>query len=427
VRLALLLGLFAAAGAGQRSPEERAVHYLATEVPRWHRENHCFSCHNNGDAARALYAARRIGFPVPEAALSDTTRWLLAPGEWENNRGDPRFSDKRLARIQFAAALVESGGSGLRPALEAAANLLASDQQGDGSWPVEGGDALGSPATYGTVLSTWLARRTLEAAGAAQFRTAIQRADRWLESAPAGATIDAAAVALALHDRPQAAGKVNRVIERLGVAQTSDGGWGPYPKSPAEVFDTAVALLALHEARRTHPRLAGSIARGRAWLVSAQLPSGGWVETTRPSGGQSYAQHVSTTGWAALALLATRREDRGERTKGVRRRANAGRASAPESLARQTTELVCGSMMYTGDVADGSSLRAVPVFLLLGGSKRSAHVHLERERFRAKFWLDPVRLERSRGFGRAELRRLESLVEQEAAFLVRAWHDYFGN
>jgi hypothetical protein len=47
------------------------------------------------------------------------------------------------------------------------------------------------------------------------------------------------------------------------------------------------------------------IRRGRAYVVRAQLESGGFRETTRPAGYQSYAQHISTTGWATLALLET--------------------------------------------------------------------------------------------------------------------------
>jgi dolichol-phosphate mannosyltransferase len=41
------------------------------------------------------------------------------------------------------------------------------------------------------------------------------------------------------------------------------------------------------------------------------------------------------------------------------------------------------------------------------------HVHVEREESEAKFWLDPVRLERSRGFVRTELRRIEGLVGEK--------------
>jgi len=61
---------------------------------------------------------------------------------------------------------------------------------------------------------------------------------------------------------------------------------------PSEVFDTAVAVIAL-----------GGDGRGRAWLVGRQQAEGGWAETTRPAGSQSYAQHISTTAWALLALL----------------------------------------------------------------------------------------------------------------------------
>lgn len=55
------------------------------------------------------------------------------------------------------------------------------------------------------------------------------------------------------------------------------------------------------------------------------------------------------------------------------------------------------------------------------------HVHVEREDSIAKFWLEPVRLEYSRGFGRSEIGRVERLVTANAADLVRAWHEYFGN
>jgi hypothetical protein len=54
-------------------------------------------------------------------------------------------------------------------------------------------------------------------------------------------------------------------------------------------------------------------------------------------------------------------------------------------------------------------------------------VHVEREEGKAKFWLEPVRLERSHGFGRAEIGRIERLVAQNAVFLLRAWHEYFGD
>jgi hypothetical protein len=45
----------------------------------------------------------------------------------------------------------------------------------------------------------------------------------------------------------------------------------------------------------------------------------------------------------------------------------------------------------------------------------------------AKFWLDPVRLESSQGFGRAEIVRIEALVIEHTKILLKEWYGYFGN
>jgi hypothetical protein len=53
-------------------------------------------------------------------------------------------------------------------------------------------------------------------------------------------------------------------------------------------------------------------------------------------------------------------------------------------------------------------------------------VHVERDANRAKFWLEPVRLHESGGFGRMEIGRLRSIVMANQSFLARAWHEFFG-
>jgi hypothetical protein len=282
------------------TPEQRAIDYLAVEVPRWQRENHCYSCHNNGDAARALFAAGHRGYAVPKSALDDTTAWLLRPAEWDNHQGTPGFSSPKLAHIQFAAALAEAGVADRQVLLAAAQSLLAF-QDADGSWRVDTGGMPGAPATYGVALATYMARHTLDIADAAHFAPAIARANRWFESTAPGNILDAAAMLLAM---PRSEAVRAKCLEQVLDAQTSDGGWGPQSHMPAEEFDTAVVLLAL-SAVGAPGRATKALARGREFLVSRQLPSGGWTETTRPSGQQSYAEHISTSGWALYALLMT--------------------------------------------------------------------------------------------------------------------------
>jgi Domain of unknown function (DUF4160) len=54
-------------------------------------------------------------------------------------------------------------------------------------------------------------------------------------------------------------------------------------------------------------------------------------------------------------------------------------------------------------------------------------VHVEREKNRAKFWLDPVRLQDSGGFGSVELNRISALVDAHREQLMEAWNDYFND
>jgi len=53
------------------------------------------------------------------------------------------------------------------------------------------------------------------------------------------------------------------------------------------------------------------------------------------------------------------------------------------------------------------------------------HIHAERDADRAKFWLHPVRLARSGGFGAAELHQIERLVIVREQLFLRAWNEYF--
>jgi hypothetical protein len=48
--------LLLAGAASAATPEQRAIDYLAREVPRWSAGNHCYSCHNNGDGARLIFS-----------------------------------------------------------------------------------------------------------------------------------------------------------------------------------------------------------------------------------------------------------------------------------------------------------------------------------------------------------------------------------
>lgn len=311
--LSLSLGLAgpqAARAQNANGAETAALDYLAQQVPLWKTGNGCYSCHNNGDGGRALYAAQRLGRKSAPSALQDTTDWLSRPQDWDENRGAPEFSDKKLARIQFAAALEAAVQAGLAPrqALVTAARSLLPHQERDGSWKIDVSGLAGSPITYGAALATYAARRVLKSAGDPSLDEAIDRASLWFERTAPKNVLDASATVLALSDASPHSGIAQRrgeSIALISAAQNGDGGWGPYLNSPSEPFDTALALLALNALPASQDE---RIRRGRNFLTETQLPAGGWPETTRPPGSQSYAQHISTSAWATLALLETSNE-----------------------------------------------------------------------------------------------------------------------
>lgn len=315
----VLAGALPASAAG---PEERAVEYLAREGSAWHAKWGCYSCHNNGDAVRALVSASRRQVPGADALARALN--VQAPSDWKPlAAGD--LDGKALSRIAFANALVDAVavGAAQQPALLAVTALLPADQKEDGSFrvdPAEGpglGAPLipGSPASLGTALATVSARRALVAANVAAYQPAITRADEWLRRAPTGAILDAAAVVLGLDKSTDAVAKAQRerALATLKSGRRADGGWGAdISATTSQPFHTALALLALKaidgtgQASYSTSDINDAIASGRAYLAVQQNPDGSWKESVRPGKpAASYAQRVSTTAWAAQALIET--------------------------------------------------------------------------------------------------------------------------
>ncbi len=283
---------------------DRALAYLSREVSAWSRAHKCYSCHNNGDAARALYEAARLGHKVEQSATADTDTWLADPTRWDHNGGDGPFSDKVLARVAFTAGLAAAVKAGRvatgQPALIAVCRRLIGDQDSDGSWRVDVASPVGSPATYGRPLATWLAVDALRQADPVEFAPAIARGRAYLRQIQPTNAPTAAVVLLESVAEPA---QTIAALAWFAKAQAPDGGWGPYSAAPAENFDTALGVLALSR-HADQPQVRDQIRQGRAFLIANQNADGSWVETTRPTGNESYAQRLSTTGWATLALLA---------------------------------------------------------------------------------------------------------------------------
>ena len=72
-------------------------------------------------------------------------------------------------------------------------------------------------------------------------------------------------------------------------------------------------------------------------------------------------------------------------------------------------------------------LRSGPyrLFFFSNEAGEPPHVHVQRERMLAKFWLEPVSLAASTGFSARELRGVQTIVTENTKILLEAWHEYF--
>lgn len=66
-------------------------------------------------------------------------------------------------------------------------------------------------------------------------------------------------------------------------------------------------------------------------------------------------------------------------------------------------------------------------FCYAGDGEEPPHVHIERDQNEAKFWLQPIRLQKNRGFSRTEINRIQKLVEEHQEPLLAGWNDFFND
>ncbi|MCE5307264.1 MAG: DUF4160 domain-containing protein [Acidobacteriales bacterium] len=69
---------------------------------------------------------------------------------------------------------------------------------------------------------------------------------------------------------------------------------------------------------------------------------------------------------------------------------------------------------------------AYRVFFYSNNGVEPPHVHFQRERCLAKFWLDPVALASNSGFRARELRELEALTLENRQGWLEEWDEFFG-
>ena len=55
------------------------------------------------------------------------------------------------------------------------------------------------------------------------------------------------------------------------------------------------------------------------------------------------------------------------------------------------------------------------------------HIHIDRDGFSAKFWLEEISLANNLGFSQKEVNTLHKLVVKHQKKFLDKWHEYFGS
>jgi len=71
-------------------------------------------------------------------------------------------------------------------------------------------------------------------------------------------------------------------------------------------------------------------------------------------------------------------------------------------------------------------IRSYRFFFVSLDRSEPPHIHVRRENMVAKFWLEPVALERAGGFSRVELNAISNLVQEHRQQFMRSWYEFFG-
>jgi hypothetical protein len=53
------------------------------------------------------------------------------------------------------------------------------------------------------------------------------------------------------------------------------------------------------------------------------------------------------------------------------------------------------------------------------------HIHVRRENMVAKFWLDPLALQRTGGYSRTELNTIAAMVQEHRNEFLERWNEFF--
>lgn len=296
-----------------RESAEKAIALLQKSGPGFFKASGCTSCHNQSLPQMAWSMARERGLKVDEAVAEQQVKATVAmfkPMQEALAAGKVRLPNPP---VSVSYSLLGMAAENYKPdaLTEVTANLVAREQQPDGSFAVLPGRP---PLEDSTFTGTALSIRALQHYGN-DPQDRIERARQWLEKANPSTTEDRVMQLLGMTWAKSSPEQLRQAAKALRAEQRTDGGWSQLPSLESDAYATGQALAAL--------KLSGQLdtsdpayQRGIAYLLRTQLDDGSWLVRSRSNPVQPYKesgfphgrhQWISAAGtsWAVMALALT--------------------------------------------------------------------------------------------------------------------------
>jgi ankyrin repeat protein len=304
----------AAPAASIRQALERSVPLLQRNDVSSMKKAGCVSCHNNTLTAVTVSNVRQSGFGVDEQAARSQVQAIAAYSEsWRERILQGMGIPGDVDTISYILVGLAAEHHPADDATAAMARFIKGHQLPDGHWAIF---AHRPPLESSDIEVTALSMRALQlympSRDAAEYKTAINDAARWLARATPKSTEDRAFQLLGLVWAGTARDTVKARSRELIAEQRPDGGWAQIPTLTSDAYATGQALVALQQSG-VSARTDAALKRGIQFLLSSQLEDGSWLVKTRairiqphyesgfPHGMDQFISAAGTN-WAATAL-----------------------------------------------------------------------------------------------------------------------------
>ena len=302
--------------AGAATALSRGIDLLQRSSAEFFNQSGCVGCHHQPVIAQAQRCAKDAGVVLNEKLAREQllqlkSQWAASQEEFLqslNPGGGPNRLGESLLGLHAAGYPADS-------ITDSAVVDLAESQSADGKF-LGGEGSARPPITESVIASTARAIRALQVysipARKAEFDARISRARGWLERTVPVSADDFTMRLAGLHWARSDSRVVEESARKLLALQREDGGWPGARYLPSDVFATAKALVALHEAA-TLPVTDRAYQRGLQYLLSTQYPDGSWYVRSRAIKFQPYFESgfpyghdqwisVAATAWAVMAI-----------------------------------------------------------------------------------------------------------------------------